>query len=171
MRIHGEGWSEVLVDINHDGIMTHLGVIWNMDLNNDKQFEAIKETLGLLGSRILRHSGRVGDKLLALEYCLRSNIVYRMQFCIWGYDRYMELDNIYTKIVRKICRNMDSYPSIPPSIRGVVAEALQIINGPPPTFGLKTNRRSEPSPNLSSIALDDDKQTHEGDHTDEQMES
>ena len=80
--IHGEGWSSVLVEINHDGFLTHLGVIWNMDLEGDKQFESILETLEELGSRILRHVGRVGDKLLALEYCLRSNIVYRMQFCV-----------------------------------------------------------------------------------------
>jgi hypothetical protein len=81
LTIHGEGWSKILVDINHDGIMTHLGVIWNMDINNDKQFETLKETMELVGAKILRHKGRVGDKLLALEYCLRSDIVYRMQFC------------------------------------------------------------------------------------------
>jgi hypothetical protein len=104
--IHGENWSKILVDINHDGIMTHLGVIWNMDINNDKQLEALKETMELVGAKILRHRGRVGDKILALEYSLRSNIVYRMQFCTWGYDRYLELDQIYTRIVKKICRNM-----------------------------------------------------------------
>ncbi len=93
--------------------MTHLGVIWNMDLNNEKQLEALKETLESIGSRILRHKGRIGDKLLALEYCLRSNIVYRMQFCIWGLDKYMALDKVYTNLVRKITRNMSSYPSIP----------------------------------------------------------
>ena len=37
MAIHGEEWKKVLVDINGDGIMTHLGVIWNMDANGDKQ--------------------------------------------------------------------------------------------------------------------------------------
>jgi hypothetical protein len=59
LKIHGEGWTEVLVDINHDGIMTHLGVIWNMDSNCNKQFEVIKETLDCLGARIIRHKGRV----------------------------------------------------------------------------------------------------------------
>ena len=67
----------------------------------------------MIGSRILRHSGRVGDKLLALEYCLRSDIVYRMQFCVWGYDDYLKPDSIYTRLVKKICRNMQSYPSKP----------------------------------------------------------
>jgi hypothetical protein len=93
--------------------MTHLGVIWNMDTNSNKQFEVLKETLECLGARILRHKGRVGDKLLALEYCLRANIVYRMQFCTWGLERFAELDKAYTNIVKKIYRNMKSYPAIP----------------------------------------------------------
>ena len=51
--------------------------------------------------------------MLALEYYLRSTIAYRMQFCVWGIETYDDLDKIYTKIVRKITRNMDSYPSKP----------------------------------------------------------
>ena len=78
MLIHGEGWLEIQIPIRHDGFMTQLGVIWDMDLNNNKQFEAIRERISELGSRIIRFKGRVGDKILALEYCLRSNIVYRM---------------------------------------------------------------------------------------------
>ena len=93
--IHGEQWKEIVSAINHDGLMTHLGVMWKMGSNKDKQLESLKEKLEVIGSRILRHVGRVGDKLLALEYCLRSDIVYRMQFCVWGYDDYMELDRIY----------------------------------------------------------------------------
>jgi hypothetical protein len=113
MIIHGKNWKEIVVSINHDGLMTHLGVIWNMRINKDKQLESLKEKLEVIGSRILRHSGRVGDKLLALEYCLRSDIVYRMQFCVWGYDDYLKPDSIYTRLVKKICRNMQSYPSKP----------------------------------------------------------
>ena len=51
--------------------------------------------------------------MLALEYCLQSTIAYRMQFCVWSIDTYDELDRIYTKIVRKITRNMHGYPSKP----------------------------------------------------------
>ena len=36
-----------------------------------------------------------------------------MQFCTWGLDRYQDLDTIYTRIVNKICRNMQSYPATP----------------------------------------------------------
>ena len=70
LKIHGEGWNEVLIAINHDGFMTQLGVIWNMDLNNDKQFESLKESIEDIGAHICRYRGRVGDKILALEYCL-----------------------------------------------------------------------------------------------------
>jgi hypothetical protein len=73
----------------------------------------IKQKLKEIGDRILRFNGRVGDKMLALEYCLRSTIAYRMQFCVWGIVTYDELDSIYTKIVRKITRNMHGYPSKP----------------------------------------------------------
>ena len=113
LKIHGEAWTEIMIGINRDGFMTQLGVIWDMDLNNNKQFEAIKERLEELGSRILRYNGRVGDKILALEYCLRADISYRMQFCVWGLDRYMQLDKIYNRLVRRITRNMDSFPSKP----------------------------------------------------------
>ncbi len=111
--IHDEGWREIVIAINHEGLMTHLGVIWKMGASKDKQLESLKEKLEIIGARILRHDGRVGDKLLALEYCLRSDLVYRMQFCVWGYDDYLVLDKTYTKLVKKICRNMPSYPAKP----------------------------------------------------------
>ncbi len=66
--------------------MTQLGVVWNMDLKNDKQLEDLIEKLKEIGSLIVRYQGRVGDKILALEYCLRSTISYRMQFCVWGIE-------------------------------------------------------------------------------------
>ena len=50
---------------------------------------------------------------MAHENCLRSDIVYRMQFCVWGYNDYLELDRIYTRLVKKICRNMQSFPTKP----------------------------------------------------------
>ena len=36
-----------------------------------------------------------------------------MQFCVWGYERYEELDKVYMKLVRRITRNMKNYPSKP----------------------------------------------------------
>ncbi len=101
----------MLVEINRDGFMTQLGVVWNMDLNNDKQLEDLVEKLKEVGARIVRYQGRVGDKVMALENCLRSTISYRMQYCVWGIEEYEKLDKTYTEIIRKITRNMRGYPS------------------------------------------------------------
>ena len=106
LKIHGEEWSEILIDINHDGFMTHLGVIWNMDTNNLKQTEYLNERLAEMGARILRHRGRVGDKILALEYCLRADIVYRMQFCVWGLEANEKFNKTYTRLVKKSQGNL-----------------------------------------------------------------
>ena len=79
LKIHGEDWEEICIAINHDGFMTQLGVLWDMDMNNNKQCEFLKERLEEIGARIIRFRGRVGDKLLALEYCLRSNVAYSLR--------------------------------------------------------------------------------------------
>ncbi len=84
LKIHGEKWKSVLVDINSDGIMSQLGVVWNMDLNNARQSEDLSSKLKELGGRIVRHQGRIVDKIMALEYCLRSTVAYRMQICVSG---------------------------------------------------------------------------------------
>ena len=55
LLIHGEEWKEIVLSINHDGLMTHLGVLWNMRSNRDKQLESLKEKLEVTVSRILRH--------------------------------------------------------------------------------------------------------------------
>ena len=47
--------------------MTQLGVVWNMDLNNARQLEELTTKLKELGARIVRHQGRVGDKVMALD--------------------------------------------------------------------------------------------------------
>jgi hypothetical protein len=93
--------------------MTQLGVVWNMDLNNARQLEELSSKLKDLGGRIVRHNGRIGDKIMALEYCLRSTIAYRMQFCVWGLEEYEKLDKTYASIVKAITRNLKGYPTRP----------------------------------------------------------
>ena len=45
--------------------------------------------------------------------CFRSTVAYRMQYCVWGLDKYEKLDKIYSGIVRGITRNLKGYPSKP----------------------------------------------------------
>ncbi len=66
--IHTEGWTEVLVDVRSDGVLTHLGMIWNTDMNNKELWNEIVEKVQDLGWRIARTSVRPGDKMLAMNY-------------------------------------------------------------------------------------------------------
>ena len=74
--IHVEGWTEVLVDIKSDGILTHLGMVWNTDMKNKELWNGIAAKIEDLGWRIARTWVRAGDKLLqsAIEYMLQTPI-------------------------------------------------------------------------------------------------
>ena len=93
--------------------MTHLGVIWNMKKDNEKQFASLKQKMDEIGSRIARYKGRTRDKITALHYCLRSTLTYRLQFCNWGLDKYEELDLVYNRLVKVITKNSNTYPTTP----------------------------------------------------------
>ncbi len=107
--IHTEGWTEVLVDVRSDGVLTHLGMIWNTDMNNKELWNGIVEKVQDMGWRIARTWVRPGDKMLAMDYCLKTNICYRLQFGIWDLKEYKKLDAIYMRIIR----NIKKYEGIP----------------------------------------------------------
>ena len=109
--IHIEGWAEVLVDVRSDGILTHLGIVWNTDYKNKELWTSIQTKIENLGWQIARTWVRAGDKLLAMQYCLNQDICYRLQFANWPLSKYRELDKEYMKIVRRVTKNMDSYPA------------------------------------------------------------
>ena len=91
--IHTEGWTEVLVDVKSDGVLTHLGMVWNTDMKNKELWNGIAAKIEDLGWRIARTWVRAGDKLMAMKY--------------------KKLDEIYIRVLRKITKNMPGYPALP----------------------------------------------------------
>ena len=65
--IHTEGWTEVLVDVKSDGVLTHLGMVWNTDMKNKELWNGIAAKIEDLGWRIARTWVRAGDKLMAMN--------------------------------------------------------------------------------------------------------
>ena len=61
--IHTEGWTEVLVDVRSDGVLTHLGMIWNTDMNNKELWNGIVEKVQDMGWRISRTCARTWRRL------------------------------------------------------------------------------------------------------------
>ena len=47
------------MEVKNEGIMTHLGVIWDMDLNGERQWTAIKTTIERLGEIISKSMYRL----------------------------------------------------------------------------------------------------------------
>ena len=104
------GGEKKEVEVKADGIMTHLGITWNMDMYGDKQWKETKKVIERMGEVILRGTGRMRDKITTINYCLKATVLYRMQHCTWGFEKYKKLDVALNKILRKITKNMTSYP-------------------------------------------------------------
>ncbi len=76
--IHIEGWTEVLVNVRNDGVLTHLGMVWSTDMQNKDMWHQVASKAEEMGWKIARSWVRAGDKLLAMNYCLRADICYRL---------------------------------------------------------------------------------------------
>ena len=105
--------SRTEVEVKAEGIMTHLGVVWNMDTHNRKQWEDVKLVIERMGEVIMRGRGRMRDKITVLNYCLRATILYRMQHCTWDIDKYKALDKVINRLARKVTKNMSGFPGEP----------------------------------------------------------
>ena len=105
-----KGGEKKNVEVKDEGLMTHLGIIWNMDMNGNKQWESIKETILRMGEEILRGKGRMRDKVMVINYCLKSTVLYRMQYCTWDLEKYKELDRTLNQLLRKVTKNMKKFP-------------------------------------------------------------
>ena len=60
--------------VRSDGILTHLGVVLNTDYNNKELWRTIVDRIEDLGRRIARTWVRPGDKIMAMNYCLKTDI-------------------------------------------------------------------------------------------------
>jgi hypothetical protein len=99
------------VEVKEDGIMTHLGVVWNMDTHNKKQWEDVRLVIERMGEIIMRGKGRTREKVIVLNYCLKATVLYRMQYCTWDLGKYKELDKVMNRVAKKITKNMKSFPN------------------------------------------------------------
>ena len=81
LRLRDDKWELAEVEVKPDGVMTYLGVIWNMDMYNEKQFVEVKKVVEGMGQKIMKSSGRMRDKIQVLNACLKSTILYRLQYC------------------------------------------------------------------------------------------
>ena len=90
--------------------MKSLGVKLDMHLSNTIQLKECTETIKSKGEEILQVNARVRDKMLAIGYCLRTNVVYRTQHCSWHLEDYEEAEKEYINLVRKVAKLIPGFP-------------------------------------------------------------
>ena len=61
----------------------------------------------------MNSKGRARDKIMILNSCLKSTILYRLQYCTWGLKKYKEIDKKVNEVVRRITKNMKGFPNGP----------------------------------------------------------
>ncbi len=49
--------------------------------------------------------------MLAIGYCLRTNMVYRTQHCSWHLEDYEEVEKEYINLVRKVAKLIPGFPA------------------------------------------------------------
>ncbi len=117
-RLEEEKYIEIImkgkvrkrIEVKGEGIMTHLGVTWNMNLNGRKQWEEINETIKRIGEEVIRGKGRMRDKAMVVNYCLKATVLYRLQYCTWDIGNFKELDKAMNRMLRKVTKNMKNFP-------------------------------------------------------------
>jgi hypothetical protein len=110
LKIHSLGWIPEEVEMKKDGTMKSLGVKIDMHLSNTIQLKECIDTIRSKGEEIRQVTARTRDKMLAIGYCLRTNVVYRTQHCSWHLEDYEEIEKEYINLVRKVAKLIPGFP-------------------------------------------------------------
>jgi hypothetical protein len=68
-------------------------------------------TIESKGEMIMMADARRRDKMLAVGYCLLTNIVYRSQHCPWHLEEFEKLDSVYAGLVKKVAKLLKGFPT------------------------------------------------------------
>ena len=109
--VHTKGWTPEKFEMKMDGTMKSLGVKFDMHVDNQIQKMECIETIKLKGDKIMQVEARRRDKMLAVSYCLVTNVVYRSQHCPWHLEEYEELEKTYLGLVRRVLKLIPGFPS------------------------------------------------------------
>jgi hypothetical protein len=108
--VHTEGWLPTRIGMKQDGSFKHLGVTWDMDLLNNTQHSQAIDLLRSMLSRVVVKTGSPETKWVAVRRSLYERIAYYGKFMPWSLSRTRELDKPISAFIRRITKNMPSFP-------------------------------------------------------------
>ena len=111
MTIYTKGWIPTTIAMQHDGTMTHLGVDWDMYLDNTTMYEKIVRQVTISLDRIVKSSASQAIRIAAIQISLMNQIVYETKFTTWPLQDYQKIDTLFNKALRRISLNQKSFPT------------------------------------------------------------
>jgi hypothetical protein len=113
LLLHVDNWEEgsiVEKEILREGEMKSLGFVYGMK-KTSSQYKTLKVQLSQVCGVISRKFASPASKLLALTAHVYNKVSYVGKFGSWTLKEYRELDTPVNKCLRKITKNMDSFPT------------------------------------------------------------
>ena len=83
MIIHVNRWSPIKVVMQNDGTMEHLGVSWDMSLDNEVMFRNVLQHVKTHIDYIINSKASLNIKICAISVSLMSSLVYETKFTTW----------------------------------------------------------------------------------------
>ena len=111
MTIFTEGWKPMQVPLQHDGTMTHLGVTWDMSLDNVIMYEDIITKLEAALNNIEKSKASLEIKITAINVTLMAKLIYQAKFSLWSLEQYERIDKMFTTTYKNISKQRTTFPT------------------------------------------------------------
>ena len=110
--IHDHQWHPTVVPLHRNGIMKHLGVQYEMEYSSDHQFGDLCQRVRAASLRIQRkRKFSAGSKWVVMVKSVYESVRYVGKLAAWPLAKYLEIDDIVSNFLRKITKNMASFPT------------------------------------------------------------
>ena len=83
ITIHQTGWLPALVPMQTDGTMEHLGVAWDMSIDNVIMFNDMETHISKHLDYITKSSASLTIKLGVIQISLMAQLIYEAKFSTW----------------------------------------------------------------------------------------
>ena len=111
ITIHQTGWLPVLVPMQTDGTMEHLGVAWDMSIDNVLMFNDMETHVSKHLDYITKSTASLTIKLGVIQISLMAQLIYETKFSTWTLFQYESIDKLFEKAYRTLSYNQNTFPT------------------------------------------------------------
>ena len=111
ITIHQTGWLPVLVPMQTDGTMEHLGVAWDMSIDNVLMFNDMETHVSKHLDYITKSTASLTIKLGVIQISLMAQLIYETKFSTWTLSQYEIIDKLFEKAYRTLSYNQNTFPT------------------------------------------------------------